>query len=349
LKDEPPEWDNLCTFQCFKTYFDEGTTPTLQDEWLTPAEIVTSDADKRLHVLRQGRKRDWQHASDKDSHYDFIYEPPPPDPLCHPPDPSPISQTREPILALPSPPDPMVQTREPPSSSHRQLPSSWNQQTRDDPAPSNNPTRPTRNRAQNQPLNIGTTQGNSYSTLTSSAFNRGHAEILAGASSLAIPSSFDCPVTSGVSLDLESTASAKAKSPGCSKHPTATNPSAVATLLSVWPACFPVSEFVDGITSVAHQVLDVSSGHWFASGCPLGTFPPLFQSHVAGGHAKILVVASTFAIRPSFDSPESSGASIDPESTERAPATLSSAFEHPQHQLHQPPSAFPQFQLFILL
>jgi len=172
LDQEPPEWDNLCTFQRFETHFDEGTAPTLQDEWLTPAETATSDADKRLHGLRQGRKQDWQHASDKDSRDNFSHEPPPPDPLCHPPDPSPISQTREPTSTLPSPPDPMVKTREPSSSSRRQLPSSWNRQTRDDPAPPTNPTRPTCNRAQNQPLNIGTTQGKSYSSLASSVFNR---------------------------------------------------------------------------------------------------------------------------------------------------------------------------------
>jgi len=66
LDQEPPGWDNLCTFQRLETCFDAGTAPTPQDEWLTPAEIATSDADKHLHGLQQARKRDWQHASDKD-------------------------------------------------------------------------------------------------------------------------------------------------------------------------------------------------------------------------------------------------------------------------------------------
>jgi len=157
----------------------------------------------------------------------------------------------------------------------------------------------------------------------------GYAKILAGAHILAIPSSFDRPVTSGASLDLESTTSVKAKLPGGLAHPTATNPLAVATHLSVPPACFPASEFVGGTASAAHQALEVSSGHWHASGCPLRTFPHLLWSRGAGGHAKILVGASTLVIQPSFDSPESSGASTDPESTARAPATSPSVFEHP--------------------
>ena len=157
----------------------------------------------------------------------------------------------------------------------------------------------------------------------------GYAKILAGASILAIPSSFDRPVTSGASLDVESTASATAKSPDSFEHPTATNLSAVATPLSVQPACFPVSNHVGGISSVAHQVLDAPAGHWFASGCPLGTFPHLLWTCVAGGHAEISAKDSTLMIRPSFDSQVSSGASIDPESTARVPATLPSGFEHP--------------------
>jgi len=55
----------------------------------------------------------------------------------------------------------------------------------------------------------------------------GHAKILAAASILAIPLSFARPVTSEASLDLDSTARAKAKSPERSEHPTATNLSAV--------------------------------------------------------------------------------------------------------------------------
>jgi len=156
-----------------------------------------------------------------------------------------------------------------------------------------------------------------------------YAKILAGASIFTIPSSFDHPVTSGASLDLKSTTRAKAKLPAGFEHPTATNLPAVATLLSVLPACFPVSDFVGGITSVAHQVLDVSSGHWFAAGCPPGTFPHLLWSRAAGGHAEFLAGASTLAILPSFDSLMTSGVSIDPESTARAPASLLSGFEHP--------------------
>jgi len=83
---------------------------------------------------------------------------------------------------------------------------------------------------------------------------RGYAKILAGASILAIPSSCDSSVTSGVRLDLESTASAKAKSHDSFEHPRATNLSAVATPLSGQPACFPVSDLAGGNTSVAHQV-----------------------------------------------------------------------------------------------
>jgi len=47
------------------------------------------------------------------------------------------------------------------------------------------------------------------------------------------------------------------------------------------------------------------------------------------GPAKISVGAFTLVIRPKFDSPASSGANIDPDSTARAPAPLPSAFEHP--------------------
>jgi len=132
-----------------------------------------------------------------------------------------------------------------------------------------------------------------------------------------------------MSLDPESTASAKTKSPDSFEHPTSMTPSAVASLLSVQPACFPVSDLVGGITSGAHHVLDAHARHWFASGCPLGTFPHLLWTCVAGGHAEILARASTLAIRPSFDSLESSGASVNHESTARAPATLTSSFEHP--------------------
>ena len=171
LDHEPPEWNDLCTFQRFETYFDEGSVPTLRDEWLTPAEIETSQAEKRLHGLRQGRKRDWQHASDKDSREDFTYEPPAPDPLRLPPDPNPSSQTREPS----SPTSSVRQTREPPPSATRQLPSSWNRQTRDDPTISTSSTtvsdRPARHRPPNRPMNIGTTKGQSYH-MTASAFNR---------------------------------------------------------------------------------------------------------------------------------------------------------------------------------
>jgi len=132
---------------------------------------------------------------------------------------------------------------------------------------------------------------------------------MAVASILATPSSFDHPVASGASLDLESTASAKAKLPGGFEHPTAKNPSAVAIIPSVLPACFPMSDFFSGIASVTHQVFDVLSGHWFACGCPLGICHHLLLSHVAGGHAQVWAGAHIFAIRPSFDSPATSGLS----------------------------------------
>jgi len=67
---------------------------------------------------------------------------------------------------------------------------------------------------------------------------------LAAASILAFPSSFARSVTSEASLDLDSTASAKAKSPERSEHPTATNPSAVATLLSVLPGALVIIDLV---------------------------------------------------------------------------------------------------------
>jgi len=168
LDNEPPEWNDMCTFQRYETYFDEDFAPSLPEEWLTPAKIETSQANKRLQGLRQGKHRDWQHASDKDSRDDFSYEPPTPDPLRQPPDPTLNSQTREPSSPAPI----ILQTREPTSSSHRELPSSWNRQTRDDPTISTVSTRPTRQWAPNKPMNIGTTSGKSYSTLTASAFNR---------------------------------------------------------------------------------------------------------------------------------------------------------------------------------
>jgi len=147
---------------------------------------------------------------------------------------------------------------------------------------------------------------NTHHTLTREA--RGYAKILAGASILAIPSSFARRVTSEASLNLNSTASAKAKSPDGSEHSTATNPPAVATLLSVLPASFPVSEFAGEITSDTHQVLAVPADQWLAPECSLGPFPHHLWSRVAGGPANILVGATTLAIRPSFDSHVPSGA-----------------------------------------
>ena len=39
--DPPPEWEHLCTFQCFKTYFDDDSLPPLlTDDWLTPEEAL---------------------------------------------------------------------------------------------------------------------------------------------------------------------------------------------------------------------------------------------------------------------------------------------------------------------
>jgi len=166
----------------------------------------------------------------------------------------------------------------------------------------------------------------------------GHAKILAAVSILAIPSSFARSVTSEASLDLDSTASATAKSPERSEHPTATNASAVATLLSVLPACFPASEVAAGITTAAHQVLDVPSGQWLAPGCSLGPFQHAPRSCVAGGPAKILLGATTLAIQPSFDGPVPSGANKDPDSTARAPVPLISAFKRPP--LPAPPATF---------
>ena len=185
--------------------------------------------------------------------------------------------------------------------------------------------------AQGHPLGVHT-----HHALTREA--GGHAKIWAAASILAIPSSFTRPVTSKASLDLDSTASAKAKSPERSEHPTATNPSAVATLLSVLPACFSASKGAGGITTAAHQVLDVPSGQWLASGCSLGHFQHLPRSCVAEGPAEILVGATTLAVRPSFDGQVPSGVNNDPDITVRTPVPLPSAFKRPPPPA--PPATF---------
>jgi len=158
---------------------------------------------------------------------------------------------------------------------------------------------------------------------------RGYAKILAGVSILAIPPSFDSPVTSGVSLDLESTTRAQTELPSGLAHPPATTPSANVSLPSVPAVCPSVSDFLGGIASAAHKVFEVVSSPWSASGCPLGVHTLCVQPCLAGGHAEILAGASILANPSSSDHPVTSGASLDPESIERAPPPLPSGFEQP--------------------
>ena len=100
----PPQWDHLCTFQRFETYFDTDAPPPLADEWLTPTEQEQAKSYRRTLGLKRGR-RTWQDLSTKDSRDDFNFTP---------------SKVGSPLPTTP--------TREPsyPSSSTRELPSSWN-------------------------------------------------------------------------------------------------------------------------------------------------------------------------------------------------------------------------------
>ena len=112
-QDPPPQWDHLCTFQRFETYFDDVAPPSLADEWLTPAEQERNKAQRRIQGLRQGRKL-WQEVTNKDSRDDAHFEAP-----------TPYDQSAQ-------------STRETPFSrpTTRELPSSW---TRDPTSPIDSP------------------------------------------------------------------------------------------------------------------------------------------------------------------------------------------------------------------
>ena len=98
----------------------------------------------------------------------------------------------------------------------------------------------------------------------------GYAQNLGRASSFAIPSSFDHPVTTRASLALDSTASAQMQFPSGPEQPPAMAPSAMVSPSPVPAVCPSVSDFLGGIVPAAHKFFAVKSSHWFASGCPLG-------------------------------------------------------------------------------
>jgi len=158
---------------------------------------------------------------------------------------------------------------------------------------------------------------------------RGHAEILAGASSLVIQPSFDSTVAPRERPDLDHNASVSATPPSSFGRPQATAPSALVSLPSVPTVCPSVSDVFGKIASVAHQAFEVVSSPWVASGCLLGVHPHCIQPRLAGGHAEILAGGSIFAIPSGFDCPVTSGASPDPDSTASAQSQLPSGFEHP--------------------
>jgi len=112
-------------------------------------------------------------------------------------------------------------------------------------------------------------------------------------------------MTPGVSLDLESTASAKAKPPDSFAHPTATNLSAVG-----------------GTDSVAHKFFEVAPGRCTASEGLAEVHPNDSLLGAAGGPTKLLAGASIVPIQPSFDSTAASRTSPDPNSNMSALAKL---------------------------
>jgi len=151
---EPGQWEHLCTFNRYKTCFDEGQAPPLADEWLTPPEQEANRARQRLAGTRQERHRTWQNLLEKDSREDFTFQNPPPT------DPGP-------------PPDPGGPTHYSPAPTVDPLHPSW---TRDDhsttlpsPASTSSPRRSSRHKAPITRL-VPTFTGKSYSSPSSLLF-----------------------------------------------------------------------------------------------------------------------------------------------------------------------------------
>jgi len=174
-----------------------------------------------------------------------------------------------------------------------------------------------------------TSPGEERTSLLASVNTGGYAQNLGGASSLAIPSSFDRQVTTRASLALDSTASAQAHLHGGLEHPSATAPLAMVRPPPGPAVCPSVSDFSGGIVPAAHKVFAVVSSHWFASGCPLGVHTHQALTREAGGYAKIAAGASILAIPSSFDCPVTSGASLELESTAIAKAKSPDSVEPP--------------------
>jgi len=108
-------------------------------------------------------------------------------------------------------------------------------------------------------------------------------------------------VTSRASLDLESTASAQAELPSGRERLSATNPSAIVSLLFAPAVCASVSDFFSGNASTAHKVSEAVSSPWFAPGFPLGVHPHRVQPCLAGGFVETMAGASILATPSSFD------------------------------------------------
>ncbi len=108
-----------------------------------------------------------------------------------------------------------------------------------------------------------------------------------------------------MNLNLESTASAKAKPPASFEHPTATNLSAVG-----------------GTDPVAQHPFEVAPGRGTASEGLVEVHPNDSLLGAAGGPAELLAGAPTVAIQPSFDSTAASWTSPDPNSNASALAKL---------------------------
>jgi hypothetical protein len=48
----PPNWDDMCMMQRFKTIFDEvQEPPSLAEEWMTPEEVTKNRAGRQVQKL----------------------------------------------------------------------------------------------------------------------------------------------------------------------------------------------------------------------------------------------------------------------------------------------------------